>query len=133
MSNPNPCSFAIKRYVDKRRWLNLWTLLLWIFGVTVIIFCCTSILLFIRETWLPGALTVLGTIVNSAGIAWVVAQRKVAEAEERAAFKIFRDECQGGEKSKLELLGQRVPSEVELKEIAWRSLLLRRVVDDVVE
>lgn len=133
MTKPNLCSFAMKRYVDKRRWLNLWTLLLWIFGVTVIIFCCTAILLFIRETWLPGALTVLGTIVNGAGIAWVVAQRRVAEAEERAAFKTFHNVCQGGEKSELELLGQRVPSEVALKAIAWRSLLLGPAVDDVVQ
>src|SRR2546430_1562726 len=27
MSKSNLCSFAMKRYVDKRRWLNLWTLL----------------------------------------------------------------------------------------------------------
>ena len=133
MANPNPCLYAMKRYVDKRRWLNLWTLLLWIFGATVVIFCCIAILLFIRETWLPGALTVLGTIVNGAGIAWVVKQRKGAEAEERSAFKTFRDECRGGKKSELELLGERVLTEQELNTLAWRALLSGTPADDLVE
>jgi len=137
MSNPDPCVFAMKRYVDKLRWLNLWTLLLWIFGATVVVFCSVATLLFIRKTWLPGALTVLGTIVNGAGTAWVIARRKEAEAEERDAFKVFSVECADRKSDKkaagVELLGltPKAFSEHELRSIAWRSLFRGKIPDEL--
>lgn len=122
MPGQNPCKFAMQRYVDKRRWLNLWTALLWVFGLTVIVFSCVAILLFIRETWLPGALTVFGTVVNGAGIAWVVTQRKGAETEERAAFKVLTKECyERTAEPQVELQG--APTSLQdLQSLAWSSL-----------
>ena len=128
----------MKRYVDKLRWLNLWTVLLWIFGATLIVFCSVAIILFIRETWLPGALSILGTIVNGAGIGWVVARRKEAEAEERDAFKVFSVEC-GDRKRRakagsVELLGSEAKtfSERELRSRAWRSLFNGKLPGELV-
>jgi hypothetical protein len=128
---PDPCAVAMTRYVDKRRWLNLWTVLLFIFGATIIIFCVIAIMLFIRETWLPGALTVLGTIVNGAAIAWVVNRRTEAEKEERDAFKEFNNQC-GGKKSVIGYQGPltHIPTERELKTMAWKSLFRDRQPDE---
>ncbi len=126
--DPDLCVVAMERYTDKRRWLNLWTMLLWIFGVTVVLFSCVAILLFVRQTWLPGAITVLGTVVNGAGIAWVVTQRKGAEQEERDAFATFSTLCgrrrQSGRSSpSLQSAAADIPSVRELNSRAWRSLL----------
>ena len=128
MSDSDPCEVALERYTDKRRWLNLWTMLLWIFGATVVIFCSVAILLFIRETWLPGALVVLGTIVNGAGVAWVVSQRKGSEQEERDAFADFRAECGGRQQQvkpgpALQGSNPRIPTAQEINSNAWKSLL----------
>lgn len=99
-------------------------MLLWTFGATVIIFCCIGIFLFIRQTWLPGAITLLGTIVNGAGIARVVTQRNGAEAEERDAFKTFSEECHGNQSGALTLQSE-IPSQQELRAVAWRSLFAK--------
>ena len=143
MMHLDPCDFAMKRYVDKLRWLNLWTALLWIFGVTLIVFCSVAILLFIRETWLPGALTVVGTTVNGAGIAWVLARRKEAETEERDAFNVFSVECAGRKPgAKAGKIGpppgppppspgRRIFSERELRSIAWQSLLKGKLPEEL--
>jgi hypothetical protein len=137
MIDLDPCNFAMKRYVDKLRWLNLWTALLWIFGVTLIVFCSVAILLFIRETWLPGALTVVGAIVNGAGIAWVLARRKEAETEERDAFNVFSVECAGRKAGKIgpptgpPPPSPRIFSQRELRSIAWQSLLKGKLPEEL--
>jgi len=124
----DPCAIAVMRYTDKRKWLNLWTMLLWIFGATVVLFFSVAIILFIKETWLPGAITVIGTMVNGAGIAWVVTQRKGAEQEERDAFTVLSTEC--GDRRKSAARGVRplgaepeIPTARELSSRAWKSLL----------
>lgn len=138
MPEPDLCVYAMKRYVDKRRWLNLWTVLLWIFGVTIVVFCSIAVLLFLRDTSLPGALTVLGTVVNGAGIAWVVRQRSVAEREERGAFREFSAECRGrrGQRQQpsgiqLQTAISSMPSDAELRALAWRSLFSSADVDRI--
>lgn len=94
MKNPETlCDFAKVRYLGALRWVNLWNILLYVFGASVVLFLVTAILLFIRSTWLPGALTTLGTIVSGAGIAWVVKQRTTAHAEEKEAFGELDKAC----------------------------------------
>jgi hypothetical protein len=88
-----PCDFAKLHYLNALRWLNLWSVLVYVFGVTVVLFLVAAILLFIRSTWLPGALTTLGTIVSGVGITWVVNQRAAAVDEEREAFRRLKKEC----------------------------------------
>ena len=94
MKNPEtPCDFAKIRYLGALRWLNLWNILLYVFGASVVLFLVAALLLFIRSTWLPGALTALGTIVSGAGIAWVVKQRTTAHTEEKEAFEGLSKAC----------------------------------------
>jgi hypothetical protein len=83
----DPCTLAVERYKSIARWRNLWTILLFIFGMTVILFLCASILLFNSQGWLPGAISALGTIVNGVGVSWVVARRNDAVREEGLAYE----------------------------------------------
>lgn len=89
----SPCDFAKMRYLNALRWLNLWNILVYVFGVSIVLFLVVAILLFIRSTWLPGALTTLGTIVSGAGITWVVNQKTAALGEEKNAFDTLKSEC----------------------------------------
>jgi hypothetical protein len=91
----DPCSIAFERYKNIARWRNLWTILLFIFGASVIIFLAGAILLFIKESWLPGAITLCSTIVNAAGVSWVVARRTEAVKEETDAYADVKNVCGG--------------------------------------
>ena len=53
-----------------------------------------SVLLFLREAWLPAALSSLGTIVNGVVTKWVVDRRNESVKEEEAAYKDVVDKCQ---------------------------------------
>ena len=75
------------------RWRNLWTVLLFIFGSTVVIFLSASIVLFMTESWLPGAISTVGTIVNGAGIAWAVSRRAEAVKEEEQSYQDVEKKC----------------------------------------
>ena len=103
----NACDLAKMRYLSALTWVRLWNILLYVFGVSVVLFLVTAIILFIRSTWLPGALTSLGTIVSGTGIAWVVNQRTTAHNEEKDAFQDVERVCstpgRGIEKIKQEL------------------------------
>lgn len=89
----SPCEFAIERYRNIAKWRNMWTILLFIFGATVILFLCGSILLFIRESFLPGAISALGTIVNGVGVSWVLSRRTDAVKEEEEAYSDVQSKC----------------------------------------
>jgi hypothetical protein len=79
------CRFVFERWKNMALWRNLWTILLFIFAVAVVIFLCLSILLFIRQTWVEGAITTVGTVTSGAAINWVVSRRSEAVQEEKAA------------------------------------------------
>jgi hypothetical protein len=136
MSN-DPCDFAKQHYLNVQRWLNLWNILVFAFGVAVVLFLVTSILLFINSTWLPGAVTTIGTIASGTAVAWVVNQKKAASDDEKEAYDRIKEECvhpSSGPSS-----GQRMgfmsfatlqePSalelKAELKKQAWDSLGFR--------
>ena len=87
------CQFVFERWKNLSFWRNLWTILLFIFGVAVVIFLCMSILLLIRETWVVGAVTSVGTIASGAAIKWVVSRRNEAVQEEKDASKEVKDVC----------------------------------------
>lgn len=116
-----PCDFAKLHYLNARRWLNLWSILVYVFGVTVVLFLVAATLLFIRSTWLPGALTTLGTIVSSIGITWVVNQRATAVKEEKEAFVRLKKECCP---PGMGFIGvEQQPWLSELRSLAWQSLM----------
>ncbi len=87
------CKIAQERFRNAALWKNLWSILLWVFGATVVIFLVLAILFFLRQDWLPGALTSLGTIVEGAGIKWVVDRRSDAAKEEEDAYKEVEEAC----------------------------------------
>lgn len=125
MNGPDtPCDFAKMAYLEAARWRNLWTILVYAFGVTLVLFAIAAILLFIRSTWLPAALTTLGTIVSGAGISWVVNQRTISVAEQAAAFKQLKRECGPPGPAFMKIQQQQWFSELE--SAAWKSLYSRR-------
>lgn len=96
-TTPTPCEIAFERYKNLARWRNLWTILLFVFGASVILFLVAAIFLFItNENWLPGALSTLGTIVNATGVGWVVTRRNEAVKEETDAYEDVKKVCGGG-------------------------------------
>jgi O-acetylhomoserine/O-acetylserine sulfhydrylase-like pyridoxal-dependent enzyme len=117
---PSPCEVAQTRYFQALRWLNLWKVLLYIFGATVVLFSVAAIVLFIRSSFLPGAITTVGTIVSGAGIAWVVNQRTTAATEEKDAFLELKSACGAGRAAFVGVTEQTLLR--NLKDAAWKSL-----------
>jgi hypothetical protein len=89
-----PCEYARERHRDIARWRNLWTILIFSLGSVVVFFLILSIFLFLREAWLPGALSSLGTIINGVCTKWVVDRRSDAVKEEESAYKDVVAQCQ---------------------------------------
>jgi hypothetical protein len=75
------------RYRNALIWRNLWSILLFIFGASLILFAVVTIFFLIRQDWIPSALTVIGTIVEGAGTAWVVSRRNESVTEEKEALE----------------------------------------------
>lgn len=99
----SPCEFSMERYKNIAKWRNMWTILLFVFGTTVIVFLSGSIFLFINKGWLPGAIATLGTVVNGVGVSWVVTRRNEAVQEEGQAYQDVRAVCgAGGDTAKVE-------------------------------
>lgn len=88
-----PCGYARERHHNIAMWRNLWTILLFAFGAAVMVFLVLAVLFFLRQDWLPAALTTLGTIVEGAGIKWVANRRAEAVKEEEKAYKDVKDQC----------------------------------------
>jgi hypothetical protein len=67
---------------------------LFIFGSVVVLFLCAAIVFFIRQAWLPGALTTLGTIVQGVGIKLVADRHKEAVGAEQEAYLDVGVKCE---------------------------------------
>ena len=95
MSSPitPQCQFALERWRNMAKWRNLWTILLFVFGAVVVAFLCASILLFIRQTWVVGAATTLGTFASGTAMKWVVSRRKEAVQEDNEAYEDVEKQC----------------------------------------
>jgi hypothetical protein len=53
----------------------------------VALFLATAIVLFLRESWLPAALTTLGTLLTGGAATWLTTQRAAIRDEEQRAFE----------------------------------------------
>ena len=93
MALETPCDFARARYLDIGRFRRLWAILVFVLGVSVALFLCVSILLFLRSSWLPGAIGMLGTLVNGAAMSWITSQKATAADEEQKAFDELVKTC----------------------------------------
>jgi hypothetical protein len=92
-TNEIACQFAQQRYKNIALWRNLWTILIFAFGVVVVVFLVMAIVFLIRQDWLPGGLNVLGTIVDGVAIGWVLARRNQAVEEEKDALAEIKELC----------------------------------------
>jgi membrane protein YqaA with SNARE-associated domain len=77
---------ATERHRTAARWRNLWTALIFAIGAAATIFLITAILLFIKESWIPGAISTLASFLSGGAVQWLLARRKEAVAEEEQAF-----------------------------------------------
>lgn len=88
-----PCKIAQERFRNAALWKNLWSLLLFLFGATVVFFLVLAIVFYIRADWLPGAVATISTIVQGAGIKWVLDRRNEAAQEEKEAYQEVESQC----------------------------------------
>jgi hypothetical protein len=93
VSLQTPCDFAKARYLDISWLRKLWGYLWIILGASTALFLCVTIIFFLRSSWLPAALSTLGTIVNGAAMTWITTQRKTAADEEQQAFNELVQQC----------------------------------------
>ncbi len=96
MNGFDPCVFLLERWKNLAMWRNLWTILLFLLGLTFAGFLIAAICLFINKSWIATALTTFGTIVNGVGTAWILARRTQAVTEEEEAKKELLAHCGGG-------------------------------------
>ncbi len=89
---------ANKRHQLAAQWLHRWNALIFFIGSAATIFLIVSILLFITESWIPGAITTLATMLSGGAVGWLLARRQDASAAEAKAFK----ECREAEKAEEE-------------------------------
>ena len=87
------CDIAQDRHRGAVIWRNLWTLLLWIVGLSVVIFLVMAVLYLIQEDWLPAALLTLGSIAEGLGLKWVTDRRTDAAREEEEMYKDVEVAC----------------------------------------
>ena len=88
------CEIAQQRFRNAALWKTLWTVLLYAFGAAVVVFLVLAITLFIRQEWLPGAISTVATLVQGAGIKWVLDRRNEASEEEEEAYAYVEKHCQ---------------------------------------
>ena len=87
------CSIAQQRHRSTSVWRNLWTLLLWVFGVVIVVFLALAIFFYLRQEWLQAGLITLGTIIDGVGIKWVTDRRAEAVSEENEVYHEFASAC----------------------------------------
>lgn len=87
------CKISQERFRSAAHWRYLWTCLLWVFGAAVVIFLVVSVLFFLRQDWVPMAVSALGTIAGGGAIKWVVDRRTEAVKEEEEAYKEVEEAC----------------------------------------
>jgi hypothetical protein len=88
-----PCEYARERHQNLAKWRNLWTILLFAFGSAVILFLAIAVIFFLRQSWLTGAVSALGTMANGVAVKWVVDRRAEAVKEEEDAYKDVESKC----------------------------------------
>ena len=76
-----------ERYRTLLRWRDRWTLLVYALGVATAAFLIAAIFLLVKESWLPGALSTVASIVTGAAGRWLLERRSEAVAEEQEAFE----------------------------------------------
>jgi hypothetical protein len=87
------CDIAVERYKNAARWLNLWNILLYVFGGFLILFLIYLIVYLIQSNIINSILGVLATIVDGVVLKWVVDQRNDAKQVEKEAMDYIVNNC----------------------------------------
>lgn len=87
------CFYAQERYKTILLWRNLWSILLFVFGATVIILIILLLYMAMKQASVEFVLSVLATVTDSLAIKWVLARRKESVEEEEKAFEVIKKEC----------------------------------------
>lgn len=96
MMNDEPgvvCDIAQTRHRGAFVWRNLWTLLIWLLGLSITLFLVMAVLFLLREEWLPAAVVTLGSIAEGLGMKWVTDRRADAVREEAEMYKDVQNAC----------------------------------------
>lgn len=92
-SLPDPCQYARDRHKNFLLWRNLWTVLLFSFGATVVATLVITIAFGRDGKLLEAAASTLGAVAGGVAIKWVVDRRADAKAEEEESWKDVKDAC----------------------------------------
>ena len=89
------CEYAKERHRNMLRWLNAWSMLVFVVGATIVIFLVFAVLLWVREDWLPAAVTTVGTLASGAATGFLVNQREAVKKDEQQAYEDVAEHCGG--------------------------------------
>jgi hypothetical protein len=78
---------ADQRHRTLALWRNLWTTLIFALGLAATLFFIGAICLFVRESWIAGAISTVASIFSGGTVPWLVARRQEAVKEEERAFQ----------------------------------------------
>jgi hypothetical protein len=101
------------RYQLLLRWRDRWTLLIYALGVATTAFLVTAILFFLNESWMPGALSTVASLLTGAAAKWLLDRRQQAVSEEERAYQELRHDLkaeqnsQKGQQSRSVLVGRK--------------------------
>src|SRR5262245_14851597 len=104
---------AGERYRSLLRWRERWTLLIYALGVVTTGFLIAAILLFVKELWLPAALSTVTTILTGGAAWWLLGRRNQAVLEEEQAYQEQRHDLKAeqntekGQQSRSVLVGRK--------------------------
>lgn len=108
MSNGlTPCAYARERHLGLLRWRNLWTILLFVFGSSVVVFLSATALFFLGDKATEAALATLSTLVNGVAIKWILDRRTDAKSEEEEAYQDVQKLCAATSAEMVERAGPR--------------------------
>lgn len=68
-------------------------LLLWVFGLAIVISLVVLMLFFSRQDWATSAVSFIGVVAGGAGIKWVVDRQADAITEEKNAYNDLVTAC----------------------------------------
>jgi hypothetical protein len=87
------CDIAVERHKNALQWLNLWNVLLYIFGAFLVLFLIYLIVFLIQASTINSIIGVLAIIVDGVVVRWVVSQRTDAKQSEQDAFAVIERDC----------------------------------------
>jgi len=87
------CDIAVERHKNALQWLNLWNVLLYIFGAFLVLFLIFLIVFLIQASTINTIIGVLATIVDGVVVKWVISQRNDAKQSEQDAFAVIEKDC----------------------------------------